>query len=351
MVVDQILAAVISGLPDPAAVVREDHKIVRCNRPFLALASLNYVQMQRRIREGISLGDIVRANDGEDVECLRRCLSEDKVFRLAEVSARTARGQELVLWQAFIPIKDGDSAVRHAIVIVRDVSSEARVQERFRELVASAEARAEDLEFLVAQRTRELSSALEEVTRLSQTDPLTGLANRRAFFDTATREVEAALRYRRPFSILMCDLDHFKQVNDVCGHQMGDRLLVSCADALRGALRRSDFLARFGGEEFIALLLECTPASALVTAERCRQNITTQPACATNGLPRPMTASFGIASFPKDSEDLATLIQCADSALYAAKASGRNAVAAYQQPSTISAPTPPTTSLANEGKE
>ena len=106
MVVDQILAAVISGLPDPAAVVREDHKIVRCNRPFLALASLNYVQMQRRIREGISLGDIVRANDGEDVECLRRCLSEDKVFRLAEVSARTARGQELVLWQAFIPIKE-----------------------------------------------------------------------------------------------------------------------------------------------------------------------------------------------------------------------------------------------------
>ncbi|MBK8012109.1 MAG: sensor domain-containing diguanylate cyclase [Deltaproteobacteria bacterium] len=346
---DHSLASVISGLPDPAAIVDARQQIVHYNRPLLALSGLNYPQMKRRIAVGLTVADLVRADAGEDVDYLRRCVDEGKVFRLAEVAATTATGQNVVLWQAFIPIFGADQRVTHAMIIIRDVSPEARMQIRFRELVREAEARAEDLEFLVAQRTTELTRALDEVTRLSKTDPLTGLANRRAFFETAEREIDAARRYGRPFSILMCDVDHFKRVNDRYGHQAGDNLLVTCAHGLRRALRRSDLLARFGGEEFIALLIECSPASASITAERCRQNISeaTQIQLDTSSaaISHQLTASFGLASYPDDGDDLHTLIQRADAALYAAKAAGRNRVATYGQlvPSEVTANDQPST--------
>ncbi|MBK6847537.1 MAG: sensor domain-containing diguanylate cyclase [Proteobacteria bacterium] len=329
---DSLLAAVISGLPDPAVLVAPDGRIIRFNRPLLGLCELNYLTLQRQVSAGVTLADLVHSVDGEDVACLRRCLTEGRVFRLAEVSARSVAGQDLVLWQAFIPIRGEDGSVVFALAILRDVSAEARMQAGFRELVATAEARAESLELQVAERTRALTSALEEVTRVSRTDTLTGLANRRAFFEIAFRELEAARRHQRPFSVLMCDLDHFKQVNDVYGHSAGDQLLVACARSLEDALRRGDFVARFGGEEFIALLTHAGREAGRAVAERCRRNIEALDTSRlrTRILTTP-TASFGLASFPEDGEQLEQIIAGADAALYVAKQAGRNRVEVFQK--------------------
>jgi diguanylate cyclase (GGDEF)-like protein len=312
--------------------VAPTQRIIRYNRPLFGLCGLSHLTLQRQVEVGVTLAELVGAVDGEDVACLGRCLGEGRVFRLAEVAARSVVGQDLVLWEAFIPIFDEDESVVFALAIIRDVSAEVRMQASFRELVAAAEARAEHLEVQVAKRTRELTSALEEVTRVSRTDTLTGLANRRAFFETAFREMEAARRHQRPFSVLMCDLDHFKQMNDVYGHSTGDQILVACARSLEDALRRGDSVARFGGEEFIALLTQAGPAAARAVAERCRRNI---EALDTSRLPARIvttpTASFGLASFPEDGEQLEEIIAGADAALYVAKQAGRNRVEAFQK--------------------
>ncbi len=183
---------------------------------------------------------------------------------------------------------------------------------------------------LRTQATTALQNALlyDEIRRHAITDELTGLANRRQFFDRGEREVRRAERYGRELSLLMMDLDHFKQVNDTCGHVAGDAVLRCLGEILRAVLRETDLAARYGGEEFAVLL----PETDLEGALRAAQRLTTRFAQAVKDdkdLPT-VTISIGVAASNQIGlTTFDTLITAADSALYAAKERGRNSTVAY----------------------
>ncbi len=160
----------------------------------------------------------------------------------------------------------------------------------------------------------------EEAKRLSLTDPLTNLPNRRSFEIMIENEIKRAERYRRPFAVLMMDFDNFKSYNDKFGHSAGDEILKRFSNLMKEAIRDVDFLGRYGGDEFIAVLPETDANFALVVAERIRKKIEAEK------LDPPVTLSIGIAVFPKDSREKQKLIDLADHACYEAKEMGGNRV-------------------------
>ena len=155
------------------------------------------------------------------------------------------------------------------------------------------------------------------------TDSLTGLPNARSLRENLVRMVAQATRSNLPLSAVLCDLDHFKQVNDVYGHEKGDQALAAASAALSSVLRESDLAGRYGGEEFLILLPDTPLEGAVVLAEKLRDEVAL---VSIPGVDRAITASFGVASFPADTPDGDMLIRMADRALYAAKALGRNCV-------------------------
>jgi len=157
----------------------------------------------------------------------------------------------------------------------------------------------------------------------ARTDALTGLLNRRFLEIWGGRHIDAARRLRRPFSVVLFDLDHFKRINDQHGHEGGDDALREAAGRLFDGLRAVDLVGRWGGEEFLALLVDTDGPAALGVAQRCLQRIAEQP-LALRGRPAiALTCSAGVASL-RDGDDLDSLVRRADAALYRSKHSGRN---------------------------
>jgi diguanylate cyclase (GGDEF)-like protein len=173
---------------------------------------------------------------------------------------------------------------------------------------------------------RELATKNELLERLALTDPLTRLANRRAFEESLATEVARTGRHGKHLSLLFLDLDRFKDVNDTYGHVTGDEVLAGFADLLRRFGRRGDLAARIGGEEFAVLLPHTTKANAMIVAERIRRAVEETPF----GRARvAVTVSIGVAELPEEGEmQESSFVELADGALYRAKAGGRNRVSA-----------------------
>jgi diguanylate cyclase (GGDEF)-like protein len=161
--------------------------------------------------------------------------------------------------------------------------------------------------------------------RLAQLDPLTGLNNRRAFYDKTSPLWSTAIRHSRATSVMLLDIDRFKEINDVYGHACGDRVLRAAADMLRSAVRAGDVLARWGGEEFIVFLPETDLGDAAALAERLRAAIAGMRIPHETGETS-LTASFGVAQKGGDHATLDALIAAADNCLYQSKQQGRNRV-------------------------
>lgn len=162
---------------------------------------------------------------------------------------------------------------------------------------------------------------VSQIEQMAITDELTGLYNRRYLRQELGRELARANRSRHPFSVLLMDIDLFKPINDTWGHAEGDRVLRAVSAALKTATRKSAFLARYGGEEFASILPEAALAGGLRAAERMRAAVE-----AIEGMPRRITISIGVASFPEHGQDADELLAQADTGLYAAKHRGRNRV-------------------------
>ena len=162
---------------------------------------------------------------------------------------------------------------------------------------------------------------LEEMRTMADRDGLTGVANRRSFDARLELEIKRALRTAEPMSLLLLDLDHFKAVNDVLGHQAGDDVLRALATMLSAHAREIDMPARYGGEEFALILPGCGPEDALLVAERLRSTVPTL-----GQAPAGLTTSVGVATCPRNAMHPSALVSAADEALYEAKRGGRNRV-------------------------
>jgi diguanylate cyclase (GGDEF)-like protein len=180
------------------------------------------------------------------------------------------------------------------------------------------------LKLLRAQR--ELTRKNQELQRLSRTDPLTGLPNRRELDRVLEAEFNRSKRYGIPFSIAMGDVDSFKVVNDERRHPVGDLVLQRVADAMRDIVRETDCGGHFGGEEFLAVLGSNGDEGARVFAERWRRRVEDIKLELDTGETVSVTISIGVASWNPDIESAEQMIQSADAALYRAKAAGRNRV-------------------------
>ena len=198
----------------------------------------------------------------------------------------------------------------------------------FNRMVETIEDHIENLDQKVQEKTQELK-------HLSDTDPMTGLWNRRYFTATANTIWSLAQRDQTELSVIMLDIDWFKQVNDTYGHHTGDEVIVALAQVLKDSVRQSDLICRFGGEEFILLLPETSLEGAVVIAEKIRKTIEEMRIVTETGDPVHFTVSVGVSQMdPQHDPDIETTIRRADEALYRAKESGRNRTVSHKGSST-----------------
>jgi diguanylate cyclase (GGDEF)-like protein len=184
---------------------------------------------------------------------------------------------------------------------------------------------------LRSERTRvqELIDSTTELERIANVDRLTGLPNRAALDSRLAEEMERAIRYEQPLSVLFVDIDYFKRVNDVRGHAVGDRVLQEIATSLQTTARSIDFVGRYGGEEFVVIAPGTWAEDALILAERLRTQVENREVDAQADEPLELTVSIGIAGYPEHADTLESLLERADQALYRSKSEGRNRVSLF----------------------
>ncbi len=168
----------------------------------------------------------------------------------------------------------------------------------------------------------ELKNALENHKELARTDPLTSVANRRAFFEIANAELNKAKRYRHPISVVYMDIDNFKKINDSLGHNIGDRLLRSVAKMIKQNIRVIDIIARFGGDEFGIFLSETGAEAAGLVASKLKNKLLGLM----QGNGWSVTFSMGVVTFEIFPDSVDEMIKIADSQMYAAKKKGKNRI-------------------------
>jgi diguanylate cyclase (GGDEF)-like protein len=178
--------------------------------------------------------------------------------------------------------------------------------------------------YLTSLLAADLKNAREGLEELSDTDDLTGLKNRRAFNNALETEFDKAIRYDRPLSLLMLDADDLKAVNDEFGHAVGDKLIVTIAQVVGESLRKTDVLARYGGDEFIAILTETPMERAVEVAERIRAAVE-NTSFSSSGKRVASTISIGVASYSKELKSRDEIMAQADQKLYQSKRNGKNA--------------------------
>ncbi len=177
--------------------------------------------------------------------------------------------------------------------------------------------------------TQERVRMMEKLQRLAITDGLTKLHNSRSFYSQLEVEVDRFNRYKHPLSLLLLDIDHFKEYNDNYGHLEGDKVLVKISQLIKACLRKLDTAYRYGGEEFTVILPETGGDEAVLVAERIRKTIQAEKFTPVSGKKLGITISIGTAQYSAE-EQLSTFIQRADKAMYISKQKGRNRVTAIE---------------------
>jgi len=291
----RFLSTIFDSIRDPFSIVDREFKIVRVNEAYAALRNI-------RSKESLHGEKCYTALAGARTVC-PDCIIE-KTFATAHPCAKEKPrelpdGSEAWMEIYTYPIFDDNGAVSHVIEYVRDVTDRKKTEEEKKKLI-------------------------EKLERLSRTDSLTGLLNKRALLDRLEYEVERSKRYNSDLALIICDLDHFKEINDTYGHSAGDKVLQIFADILLSSVRKPDIVGRFGGDEFMLIFPQTPAKGAHGFAERLRRNI--EEMSFADELPFRLTISIGIAGYEGPADDFQSLMKRADTALYASKRSGRNRV-------------------------
>ena len=200
---------------------------------------------------------------------------------------------------------------------------------RFRALIFFAPFIATMIGYLVYERARMLKRTIQLMDKfehLSKTDDLTKLMNRRALIESLESETDRVKRYGSSFSLILCDIDFLKMVNDSSGHEYGDRVLRIVAQKLKTHTRKSDIIGRYSGDEFMVIMPETGIENAKTLAERICSLIWDYEFKLASGIPFKLSLSVGITNFFSKSDDMEEMLKRADNALYASKQKGRNKV-------------------------
>jgi diguanylate cyclase (GGDEF)-like protein/PAS domain S-box-containing protein len=309
----------LTSIGDGVIAVDIDGRITFINPVAAALTGWMLEEaIGQSIREVFHIINEKDRQPGEDI--VGRSLRERCVITLSNNTALISRaGREISIEDSVAPILDAADNLSGVVLVFHDVTEKRVAEESLR--------RTKDL---LETANHDLKQSLEREQLLARTDGLTGLYNARYFFELANHELGAAIRYQRPLSILMFDVDEFKQINDAAGHMAGDNVLISIAQTALTHMRAVDVLARYGGDEFVILLPQTNAHQALQIAERIRESASAMRLEGENGT-LTVTLSIGIAeafSGARD-ESIETIIQHADKALYMAKANGRNRAITY----------------------
>ena len=315
---------VLDGLCDSAVLVDKNLRVITANSHFWQLMEWSKLDEQHRIDAGVNLFDWLHQGNHSEKILLNSCMKNGQCINNIEVALRGEEGENILCKLNAIPFGP-KPAPELLILIYRSYGEELHLQREYRVLLHGEMERGHELERQVAERTRQLKDALDEVVQLSRVDPLTGLLNRRAFQESALPMLGLIARHKRRGALILSDLDYFKKLNDTFGHPAGDAMLVAVSHALKSSVRQEDVVCRFGGEEFLIFLTEVRAGGIEVTVQRCLEsirNIKVDPFIPDKNYRQ--TISMGVALVPEHGSQLDHLIAIADSALYQAKRKGRD---------------------------
>ena len=318
--VPERVRAAFDTLADGVLVLDPQGRIMLANRAFRALHPDGAGELQGR-----AIGDlewlprhVEGDNPGVPWERVLRGQAESPDERMS-IAQPSGPAMETIVRCS--PVTDAAKRVRGCIVTFHDVSDVYAANDQLRKTL-------DDLE-----NTREqIHTQNEELRRLAMRDPMTGCLNRRAFFDVAAGLLAVSAKGDAKLCCIMTDIDHFKGVNDVYGHSVGDQVIQIVARALTGSIRNTDLLCRYGGEEFCILLPDTGLEEACAIAERARATIEQGASAGVRSVQvRKITSSFGVAVLADSAQTVQELIDQADQALYDSKEAGRNRVTAWKR--------------------
>lgn len=290
------LETIFESIRDPFMIIDRDFKIVRANKEYARMKGKGVEELEGRkcYEELYGRGDLCPACVVEKTFSSKDPCAKDKPVRLPD-------GSEAWMEIYTYPLFDPEGGVSHVIEYTRDVTERKRSEEERMRLI-------------------------ERLEYLSTTDSLTGLLNRRALIETLGREIDRAKRYGMDLSLILCDVDFLKGINDTFGHDAGDRCLKLMAGILKDAVRVSDMVGRHGGDEFMAILPETHINGAGELAERIRAGVEKADFIPSEGGKAVLTVSLGVSCFGGIEETTDSLIKRSDEALYESKRAGRNRV-------------------------
>lgn len=293
---ERFLNTIFDSIRDPFSILDSDYRIIRVNEAYARMKSKSTQDLIGKIcyevlenRDSVCDACVIkRTFDAADP------FAKDKIVTLPD-------GSEVWVEIYTYPIIDEDGRVSHVIEYIRDITDRKKSEEERKHLI-------------------------EELNHLSRTDSLTGLLNRRALTERLEYEVNRAKRYHSELSLILCDIDNLKAINDTYGHNEGDRALQILSGTFSELVRRPDIVGRYGGDEFMLILPETPISGAVNLAERVRTSVEKAGFKLTDEERIPISLSLGATSLHAADDDVNSLVQRSDDALYISKQTGRNKV-------------------------
>jgi diguanylate cyclase (GGDEF)-like protein/PAS domain S-box-containing protein len=293
---ERFLNMIFDSIRDPFCVIDGEFRVIRANAAYAALKNVRAADLiGRKCHETL-----------ENSESVCEGCIVDKSFQSADPCAKEKKvvlksGASTWVEIYTYPIIDDDGKVTHVMEYTRDITERKKVEEEKKLLI-------------------------ERLEYLSRTDSLTGLMNRRALTDSFLYEIDRAARYGSELSIILCDIDNFKEINDAWGHDMGDRTLQAVSATLKTILRKADIVGRHGGDEFLLILPETSVKGAEGLANKLLAAVRDTDLRSRDGKRIGITISIGVACLEIGRDNMDTFIKRADDAMYASKQAGRDRV-------------------------